>query len=62
MHTGIAELAEQDPGPLGAQSWATVALALTNGLTLERLIDPDGVPPDLMATTLALLHEPTASR
>jgi len=62
MHTGIAELAEQDPGPLGAQSWATVALALTNGLTLERLIDPDGVPPDLMATTLVLLQDPTASR
>lgn len=56
MHAGLVELAMHDPGPLGAQHWATVALALTNGLTLERLIDPDGVPPDLMATTLALVH------
>jgi len=55
MHTGLAELAAQDPGPLGARQWAIVVLALTNGLTLERLIDSDGIPHDLMATTLALL-------
>lgn len=59
MHTGLAELAAQDPGPLGAQHWATIALALTNGLTLERLIDPDGVPHDLMAAALGLLHRPS---
>jgi len=35
-----------------------VALALTNGLTLERLLDPGAIPDDLMATTLALLHGP----
>lgn len=58
MHDGLAELASQDPGPLGARQWAIVTLALTNGLTLERLIDPDGVPPDLMANTLALVHRP----
>lgn len=58
MHTGLAELAAQDPGPLGAH-WATVVLALTNGLTLERLIDPDGVPQNLMATTLSHIHHST---
>ncbi|MGH2840712.1 MAG: TetR/AcrR family transcriptional regulator [Solirubrobacteraceae bacterium] len=56
MHAGLAALATQDAGPLGAQHWATIVLALTNGLTLHRLVDPDGVPADLMATTLGLLH------
>lgn len=60
LHAGLAELVQGDPGPLGAQHWATVVLALTNGLTLERLIDPDGVPADLMASTLALLQHPNA--
>lgn len=36
--------------PLGAESWTVVTLALSNGLMLERLIDPGGVPDDLMAT------------
>ena len=32
-----------------------MTLALTNGLALERLVDPDGVPEDLMAATMRLL-------
>ncbi len=32
--------------PLGADRWAIVTLALANGLALERLIDPAGVPGD----------------
>ena len=34
---------------LGSERWAIVTLALANGLALERLIDPEGVPDDLMA-------------
>ena len=46
-----AQLAELAPArsPLGEERWALVTLALSNGLALERLIDPDGVPDDLMA-------------
>jgi AcrR family transcriptional regulator len=46
-----AELAELAPptSPLGAERWALVTLALSNGLALERVIDPGGVPDDLMA-------------
>jgi AcrR family transcriptional regulator len=58
LHKGVAELAGQDAGPLGAHHWATVVLALSNGLTLARRIDPDSVPADLMASTLALLQRP----
>jgi AcrR family transcriptional regulator len=44
-------LAEAAPActPLGSGPWAIVTLALSNGLALERLIDPAGVPDDLMA-------------
>lgn len=57
----LAELAVDDPGPLGAERWAVVMLALANGLALERLVEPEGVPDDLMAATLRLLtrHAPT---
>ncbi|HUR87002.1 MAG TPA: TetR family transcriptional regulator [Solirubrobacteraceae bacterium] len=41
--------------PLGAERWAIVTSALSNGLALERLIDPAGVPDDLMATVQAHL-------
>ena len=46
-----AELAELAPetSSLGPERWALVTLALSNGLALERVIDPDGVPGDLMA-------------
>ncbi|MDQ2761485.1 MAG: TetR family transcriptional regulator [Actinomycetota bacterium] len=48
LRESFTELA---PGstPLGAKSWTIATLALSNGLALERLIDPDGVPDDLMA-------------
>ena len=59
LHAGLAELAEPNPGPLGARNWATVVLALTNGLALHRLLDADGVPDDLMAATVALLVRPS---
>lgn len=40
--------------PAGAavdeRRWAITTLAFSNGLALERLIDPDGVPDDLMAS------------
>ncbi len=55
LHTGLAELVGQDAGPLGTQNWTTVILALTNGLTLHRLLDPRGVPNNLMAATVSLL-------
>jgi AcrR family transcriptional regulator len=50
-----ASLAEISPtaSALGSEGWAVVTLALSNGLALERLIDPDGVPDDLMAAVQA---------
>jgi AcrR family transcriptional regulator len=44
----LAELGPRDSA-LGRERWAIVTLALANGLALERLIDPTGVPGDLMA-------------
>jgi AcrR family transcriptional regulator len=58
MRDGLAALAAETSTPLGAESWAIVTLALVNGLALERLIDPDGVPEDLMARTQRLLYPP----
>lgn len=55
LRDGLAELAAEEPGPLGAERWAVVTLALANGLALERLVGPDGVPDDMMAATLRLL-------
>ncbi len=54
LRTSLAELAPHD-SPLDPQRWALVTLALSNGFTLERLIDPDGVPGDLMADVQARL-------
>ena len=48
LHAELAELAPP-ASPLGPGRWALVTLALSNGLALERVIDPDGVPGDLMA-------------
>lgn len=53
----LSDLAPDNPGPLGKEHWAIVTLALGNGLALERLIDPDGVPHDLMADALRLLMQ-----
>lgn len=47
LRARLAQLAPQGT-PLGAEPWAIVTLALSNGLALERLIDPGGVPDDLM--------------
>ncbi|MDP2711875.1 MAG: TetR/AcrR family transcriptional regulator [Solirubrobacteraceae bacterium] len=54
LRASLAELAPHDSA-LGAERWALVTLALSNGFALERLIDPDGVPGDLMADVQARL-------
>ncbi len=54
LRASLAELAPPD-SPLDPQRWALVTLALSNGFALERLIDPDGVPNDLMADVQARL-------
>ncbi|HWC27125.1 MAG TPA: TetR/AcrR family transcriptional regulator [Solirubrobacteraceae bacterium] len=48
----LAALGPQDSS-LGVERWAIVTLALANGLALERVIDPTGVPTDLMAAVQA---------
>lgn len=48
----LADLGPRDSS-LGRERWAIVTLALANGLALERLIDPAGVPDDLMAAVQA---------
>lgn len=59
LRASLAELAPPD-GPLDPQRWALVTLALSNGFALERLIDPDGVPDDLMADAQTRLLQPPA--
>lgn len=54
LRTSLAELAPA-ASPLDPQRWALVTLALSNGFALERLIDPEGVPGDLMADVQARL-------
>jgi len=49
LRSKISELAPQDAA-FDQQRWAILTLAFSNGLALERLIDPDGVPDDLMAS------------
>ncbi len=48
MRDKLAELAPSG-GAFDDQRWAITTLAFANGLALERLIDPEGVPDDLMA-------------
>ena len=57
LRASLAELAPPD-SPLDPQRWALVTLALSNGFALERLIDTDGVPGDLMADVQARLLAP----
>jgi AcrR family transcriptional regulator len=57
LRASLAELAPPD-SPLDPQRWALVTLALSNGFALERLIDPDGVPGDLMADVQTRLLQP----
>jgi AcrR family transcriptional regulator len=61
MRDGLAALAAETSTPLGAESWAIVTLALVNGLALERLIDPEAVPDDLMARAQRLLYPPRSA-
>jgi AcrR family transcriptional regulator len=49
LRTKLAEIAPAG-APFDDERWAIIALAVSNGLALERLIDPDGVPNDLMAS------------
>jgi len=57
LRTSLAELAPPATA-LEPERWALVTLALSNGFALERLIDPDGVPGDLMADVQARLLQP----
>jgi AcrR family transcriptional regulator len=59
LRASLAELAPAN-GALGSDRWAIVTLALSNGLALERLIDPVGVPDDLMAAVQAQIGRPGA--
>ena len=59
LRASLADLAPQDSS-LDPQRWALVTLALSNGFALERLIDPDGVPGDLMADAQSRLLAPPA--
>lgn len=54
LRAGLAQIGPQD-STLGVERWAIVTMALANGLALERLIDPSGVPHDLMASVQARL-------
>ena len=54
LRASLAALAPAD-SPIDPRRWAVVTLALSNGFALERLIDPDGVPDDLMADAQARL-------
>ena len=56
LRASLAELAPAG-GPLEPETWAIVTLALSNGLALERLIDPAGVPDDLMAVVQAQITQ-----
>jgi len=49
LRAKIAELAPRDAA-FDERRWAILTMAFSNGLALERLIDPDGVPDDLMAS------------
>jgi AcrR family transcriptional regulator len=57
LRTRLTEITP-DGQPFGEQRWAVVTLALSNGMALERLIDPDGVPDDLMASAQRRLLAP----
>jgi AcrR family transcriptional regulator len=61
LRTGLAALASEASTPLGADGWAIVTLAIANGLALERLIDPEGIPADLSANAQRLLYPPRST-
>lgn len=57
MRSKLREMAPEGRS-FDAERWAMVTLALSNGLALERLIDPTGVPGDLMAVVQRRLLGP----
>jgi AcrR family transcriptional regulator len=59
LRTKLAEIAPEG-APFDEERWAIISLAVSNGLALERLIDPDGVPNDLMASVQRRLLAPDA--
>jgi hypothetical protein len=48
----------EDRNGLDAPSIAVTLLALSNGLAIERFIDPDAVPDALLGTILNTLQRP----
>lgn len=58
LRASLAEIAPTS-GALDPARWAIVTLALSNGLALERLIDPAGVPGDLMGVVQARMASPS---
>jgi AcrR family transcriptional regulator len=60
LRASLAELAPPDAA-LDPARWAIVTLALSNGLALERLIDPAGVPGDLMGVVPARRGSPAVT-
>ena len=60
LRASLAEIGPQAAELGGPERWATVTLALSSGLALERLIDPGSVPEDLMATVQARMLRPDA--
>jgi AcrR family transcriptional regulator len=57
LRDGLAQFAPRSAA-LTPERWAIVTLALSHGLALERLIDPHGVPDDLMAAVEGRLLDP----
>lgn len=68
LREGIASAVETRHRELGvplsipALQLATVAMALADGLSIEQLIDPDSVPPDLLGQVLSLIEDGMAAR
>lgn len=68
MRDGIARAVEARHRELGvplsipALQLATVAMALADGLSVEQLIEPDSVPPDLFGQVLSLIEDGMAAR
>jgi AcrR family transcriptional regulator len=58
LRESLAQIGPEGSQLGGPERWAMVTLALSNGFALERLIDPDSVPEDLMATVQGRLLQP----
>jgi AcrR family transcriptional regulator len=57
LRSRLTELAPEGRS-FAENEWAIITLALSNGLALERIIDPAGVPDDIMATVQRRLLGP----